>query len=852
MRWLLAVVLALLLLWLALPRLLGFAAERWLAVPGLTGLHVDIAILGSGRASLREVRATYRTSGGHVLQMTLYDIKLDYSLAGLTIEHLDVARGELDVFPGQTPQSSPWLPLAWPHLPLSEAQVHDLRVTVHRPERPAQEARGRFVLHQTPGQLQTEFRLGDDLLRMSASQPAVPEKGLEIHFECLPSIGPGADVRLHIDGDPVPQAARLVAEVPLPLLLRLGHALDVAVPLSAQSGTLTLSAQADLGESAGTLRTLDGEAEFSDGHLQMAEAVRSLALMLDGKLRFGWQASEAKLELQPGLRWKVTADGDKSLEIGGQLARTFAVRRSNGAVVSAGDFPFAVRSPQWGSWDGAVLRATADERPGLADGRGADLQLRIKGRLGHWQRDAIAVRDVRAAGEVAVHWSDSGTLRGDLALQIGAGRLSWQGSFPFAVSDSSWTLSAKAVADANGDIWESLVVQGEASSPHLKVVRDAASPLTLGPSRLQLLRFQPAGRQGAAGELLLAADAIRFGDWPSPDLRARLLLERGALHADGSVLLRGNEVLAFAGSQALARECGEATLTMRQALVRLGKLAQPRPPVLAPLSLAAGEADGRLTIDWCAGPKPLFDAKGRLQLRDATLGWDRAQLGAVQCTLQLDGLHPLQGRLSLVAQRGELATGTPLADLHAELELAPAALSVHALRVKLLGGSVHSEALSLPWPPSEQTLPLEIRQIDVEPLLALLDVDGLSGSGRLSGVLPLAYRDGSVEIVDGQLDSTGAGTLKYAPGATIPDNPGLQVLRNFHFRQLGLHLWYGREGAYRVQSKLEGNNPDFYDGYPIRFGLNINGALPGLFRSALFSGDFNRHILEQLQSGKLE
>ena len=60
------------------------------------------------------------------------------------------------------------------------------------------------------------------------------------------------------------------------------------------------------------------------------------------------------------------------------------------------------------------------------------------------------------------------------------------------------------------------------------------------------------------------------------------------------------------------------------------------------------------------------------------------------------------------------------------------------------------------------------------------------------------------------------------------------------------------DGAYRTQAKLEGNNPDLYDGYPIRFRLNINGQLPGLFRAALFSGDFNRHILEQLQSGKLE
>ena len=848
-RWLLAATLAFLLLWLALPRLLGLAAERWLAIPGLTALHVDIETIGAGHASLREVRAAYRSAGGHALQMTLRDIKLDYSLAGLQIEHLDVASGELGIFPGQTPQPSPWIRFEWPHLPLGEAQVRDLQVVVHRAGPPVLEARGSFRLQQTPAQLLTEFRMDDGLLRMSAARPSVTGQGLDVHAEWLPSSGPVADARLHVGGDPVQQVARLVAEVPLPLLARLGHGLGIAVPLSAQSGKITLEAQADLGESAGTLRALSGEAEFSAGRLQVGG---SLAMMLDGKLRFAWQPSEARLELQPGLRWQLTADGGAPLQISGQLGRTFAIRRSNGETVSEGELPFAVRSPQWGSWDGAALRAAVRENAGLADWGTADLQLRINGQVRQWQRGAIGGRDLRAAGVAALHWSGSGKLHGDLALKVAAGRLSWQGDFPLTVNESSWTLSARAAADANDDFWESLVVQGEASSPQLKAVRDSAPPLTLGPSRLQLLRFQPARRQGAKGELLLAADAIRFGDWPAPDLRARLLLDGSALRADGSLLLQGNEALAFAGAQELNRGCGEATLMMRQPLARLGKLLQPRPPVLAPLSLAAGEADGRLTMDWCARPKPIFNAKGRLQLRDAALGWDMARVEALQGTLQLDGLQPLRGRVSLVAQGGVLATGTPLSDLSVDLSLASSVLNVHALRVSLLGGSVHCAPLGLPWPPSEKTLPLEVRQIDLEQLLALLKVDGLSGSGRLSGVLPLAYGDGSVEIIDGQLSSPGAGTLKYAPGATLPDNPGLQVLRNFHFRQLGLHLWYGRDGAYRTQARLDGNNPDLYEGYPIRFGLNVNGALPGLFRSALFSGDFNRHILEQLQSGKLE
>ena len=51
-----ALALAALLVWLFLPRLIGLAAERWLNIPGLETIHVDIASVNSGQAHLREVR----------------------------------------------------------------------------------------------------------------------------------------------------------------------------------------------------------------------------------------------------------------------------------------------------------------------------------------------------------------------------------------------------------------------------------------------------------------------------------------------------------------------------------------------------------------------------------------------------------------------------------------------------------------------------------------------------------------------------------------------------------------------------------------------------------------------------
>ena len=80
----------------------------------------------------------------------------------------------------------------------------------------------------------------------------------------------------------------------------------------------------------------------------------------------------------------------------------------------------------------------------------------------------------------------------------------------------------------------------------------------------------------------------------------------------------------------------------------------------------------------------------------------------------------------------------------------------------------------------------------------------------------------------------------------------MQALRNFHYKQLGADISYTSDGDYRARATLQGNNPDFYDGYPVHLRLNIGGNLPGMFRAALFSGDFSRHILQQLQTGKLQ
>lgn len=841
-----AVALAALLVWLSLPRLIGLAAERWLNIPGLDAIHVDIATIDARQAYLREVRGVYRSAANDRFEFVLRGIEADYSLLRRHIARLEIAQGELAVFPEQARPASSWPQLAWSDLPFDHVRLADLQVALHWPQRPPLQASGSLLVQQNAGTLVAEFRTPSDVIQVTA----IPGAVVEIQANWQPQNGPAATARLHIGRDPARQPAMLDAHAPLPLLQKVATALGVSLPPGPWDGTMDLKAEATLGDTGASVRSVTGEATFTAAGLKEVQALKSSALALDGAVRYAWHPPAAQITLQPGLRWQATVGGGEPLSVKGRIDQAFVMRIDDSMAHSDGEFPFTVYSPQWGEWNGAVQRLRLRAGTGLDDWTEADAQVHITGQLKKWQQAAFQAQNLHATGDATVHWSRTSGLRGSLALQARTGRLSWTGESPLAVAQSAWTASVEANAGPDGNLWQNLVLRGQASSQPLKAVMKTGQTLTVGPTHLYVLSSHPARRQG---EMLLTADTLRFGNWPAPAVQARLHLRDNSLRAEGSLRLHGAETLRFSGSHVLARNCGEAAFTLQQPLSVLEKQLQPRPPALLPLVLQNGSVDARLALNWCMQPKLRFNAKGTLQAHDAAIGWDKARVEATQVNLRLDSLQPLQGRLQLTAQRGQLATGgTSLTDLNVDLALGTQAMTVHALEVKLLGGRLYGEPLSLPWPATQQSLPLHVHQVDLGQLLKLFDLEGLSGSGQIEGVLPLGWRNGSLEIRNGQLSSSGNGTIRYAPEHTIHDNLGLQALRNFHYQRLGADVSYTSNGNYRVQAALGGNNPDFYDGYPVQLRLNIGGNLPGMFRAALFSGDFSRHILQQLQTGKLE
>ncbi|MDH3282139.1 MAG: YdbH domain-containing protein, partial [Gammaproteobacteria bacterium] len=197
-----------------------------------------------------------------------------------------------------------------------------------------------------------------------------------------------------------------------------------------------------------------------------------------------------------------------------------------------------------------------------------------------------------------------------------------------------------------------------------------------------------------------------------------------------------------------------------------------------------------------------------------------------------------------------LANGLKIEDFHTRARHDGENITFFDSRMRALGGIIRLPTTEVDVNHAPYMAVLHIEDVDVGRLLKLLEQEGLSGSGSLSGQIPLAFYADHVVVDAAVLRNTTAGNLRYAPLTTEApeqiDNIALKALEDFRYTVIKMELDYDREGNYVIKTRLEGQNPDLYDGYPIAFNLNITGTLPGLLRSSLLSGDFSGNVLKSI------
>src|SRR5207302_5161674 len=115
------------------------------------------------------------------------------------------------------------------------------------------------------------------------------------------------------------------------------------------------------------------------------------------------------------------------------------------------------------------------------------------------------------------------------------------------------------------------------------------------------------------------------------------------------------------------------------------------------------------------------------------------------------------------------AAGLPPAKLRLVGQLtAKPALKIERAVLAVAGGDIAATAFTIdPAAPHVETV-AQVEHVDLAEITTLLAIEGLSGTGRLDGRIPLDLEGGTVAVASGRLVAEGPGVLRYKPERLPP------------------------------------------------------------------------------------
>jgi hypothetical protein len=228
----------------------------------------------------------------------------------------------------------------------------------------------------------------------------------------------------------------------------------------------------------------------------------------------------------------------------------------------------------------------------------------------------------------------------------------------------------------------------------------------------------------------------------------------------------------------------------------------------------------------------------------------------------VNGVIEIGGAFSPVTPPGQLVS---IARLDLGLELTDGLIAFQLLPEGLLalqqaewhwaGGVVRTAGVFDPRADSQQAV-LEVEDVDLAELLALVDLEGLEGTGTLEGAIP-TFRSGEVvEIRGGEVrGAPEGGRIRYRPAAGIEALAAreygveqlLGALDDFHYDVLEITVDGDARGEVVVSVHLGGFNPNFERGRRVEFNLNVDARLADLLRAGLVAYRVPEVILNRLE-----
>ncbi|MGE0092933.1 MAG: YdbH domain-containing protein [Alphaproteobacteria bacterium] len=218
-------------------------------------------------------------------------------------------------------------------------------------------------------------------------------------------------------------------------------------------------------------------------------------------------------------------------------------------------------------------------------------------------------------------------------------------------------------------------------------------------------------------------------------------------------------------------------------------------------------------------------------LGDLSVATPGAQLSQINGEIHLVGLWPPATPPKQTLKGIVEAGGLPPSKFAFDFQLLPTSvMMVEAATVDFAGGRISAAPFAVDSKKPEIGSVLRVDQVDLAELFKLINVDGIGGTGRLDGNIPLRVVGKRIRISNGTLAASGPGVLRLRSGGKIPEAIGqagesaklaLDALSDFRYETLVLELNQIESGNGTILIKLEGHNPAVLDGRPFNFNIRF-------------------------------
>jgi hypothetical protein len=264
-----------------------------------------------------------------------------------------------------------------------------------------------------------------------------------------------------------------------------------------------------------------------------------------------------------------------------------------------------------------------------------------------------------------------------------------------------------------------------------------------------------------------------------------------------------------------------------------------QPAALSPLlgrsiEAASGGIEARGAIGWGAG-KAIRGGSLDLALRDLSVSSEQGSFERLNAAIRVGGPWPPSTPPGQLVSMARIDFGLELTNGLIAFQIRPdGVLDLASAEWTFAGGTIRTRGTT-DLTAETQELTLNLDDVDLSQLLALVDLEGLSGSGLLEGKIPVVRHGSTLEIRAGKLSGTKeGGWIRYRAAPGIAGIAGQQAgfdvtlaaLENFHYDELIATVNGDTAGPVNVSIRLVGENPDRFPGQPVDFTLGNFAEVP--------------------------